>query len=61
MIRGLLVVIAAADSGLGVLTPLLLRAIIDDGIIRHREGVVVALSLAVAGLGLADALMTYAK
>ncbi len=44
-----------------VLSPLILRLIIDDGILRHREGVVVALSLAIAGLALVDAGATYAK
>ena len=35
-----------------VVSPLILRLIIDDGILQDRESVVVALALAVAGLGL---------
>ena len=56
-----LLLIAAVDSAILAITPLLLRAIIDDGIIRHRQGPVVALSLTVAGLALADAAVTYTK
>jgi ABC-type multidrug transport system fused ATPase/permease subunit len=40
---------------------LILRLIIDDGILPHRESVVVALALAVAGLGLLDAGAEYVK
>jgi ATP-binding cassette subfamily B protein len=57
----ILLLIAAVDSAILVITPLLLRDIIDDGIIRHREGLVVVLSLTVAGLALADAAVTYTK
>ena len=56
-----LLLIAAVDSAILAITPLLLRAIIDDGIIRRREGLVVALSLTVAGLALADTAVTYTK
>ena len=62
--RGRMVLMAtmtAVDSGIVVLSPLILRLIIDDGILRHREGVVVTLSLAIAGLALVDAGATYAK
>jgi len=51
----LLVVITAVDSAIAVTIPLILRLIIDDGILRHRESVVVALALAVAGLALVEA------
>ena len=51
----LLAVITAADSAIVVVSPLILRLIIDDGILRHRESVVITLALAVAGLGLLDA------
>ena len=37
-----------------VVSPLILRLIIDDGILRHRESVVVTLALTVAGLALVD-------
>ena len=40
------------DSAIVVTIPLILRLIIDDGILRHRESVVVALALTVAGLAL---------
>jgi ATP-binding cassette subfamily B protein len=41
--------------------PLILRVIIDDGILRHRESVVVALALTVAGLALVDAAAEYVR
>src|ERR1700683_5791989 len=43
----------AVDSSILVVSTLLLRLIIDDGILRHRESVVVTLALAGAGLALA--------
>src|SRR5271154_5974004 len=49
----LLVGVTAVNSAILVASPLLLRLIIDDGILRHRESVVVTLALAVAGLALA--------
>jgi ATP-binding cassette subfamily B protein len=57
----LLVFITAVDSAILVVSPLILRLIIDDGILPHRESVVVALSLTVAGLGLVDAAAEYVK
>ena len=45
----------ALDSVIMVTVPLLLGMVIDDGILRGRPGVVVGLSLAIAGLALADA------
>jgi ATP-binding cassette subfamily B protein len=57
----LLAAITAVDSAILVVTPLILRQIIDDGILRHRESVVVALALTVAGLALVDAGVTYVK
>jgi ATP-binding cassette, subfamily B, bacterial len=45
----LLLGITAADSAVVVASTLVLRLIIDDGILQHREGVVVTLALAVAG------------
>jgi hypothetical protein len=44
----LLLGITAADSAVVVASTLVLRLIIDDGILQHREGVVVTLALAVA-------------
>jgi ATP-binding cassette subfamily B protein len=57
----LLVSFTAVDSAIVVASPLILRLIIDDGILRHRESVVVTLALAVAGLALVDASVTYVK
>ena len=51
----LLLAMTALDSGVVVAIPLILRLIIDDGILRHRESAVVALALAVAGLALVEA------
>jgi ATP-binding cassette, subfamily B, bacterial len=53
--------ITAVDSAITVVNPVLLGFIVDDGILRHRVDVVVALSLAVAGLAVLDALATYVK
>jgi ATP-binding cassette subfamily B protein len=57
----LLVSFTAVDSAIVVASPLILRLIIDDGILRHRESVVVTLALTVAGLALVDAGVTYVK
>jgi ABC-type multidrug transport system fused ATPase/permease subunit len=51
----LLVLITSVDSAIAVTIPLILRLIIDDGILRHRESVIVTLALAVAGLALVAA------
>jgi ATP-binding cassette, subfamily B, bacterial len=62
--RGLMVLllaITAVGSAVGVVSTLILRLIIDDGILPGRESVVVALALAVAGLGLLDAGAEYVK
>jgi ATP-binding cassette, subfamily B, bacterial len=57
----LLLFITAVDSSILVASPLLLRLIIDDGILRKKASVVVALALTVAGLALVDAAATYVK
>jgi ATP-binding cassette subfamily B protein len=51
----LLVLMTVVDSVIVVVSPLILRLIIDNGILRHRASVVVTLALAVAGLGLVGA------
>jgi ATP-binding cassette subfamily B protein len=51
----LLVLITLVDSAIAVAIPLILRLIIDDGILPHRGSVVVALALTVAGLALVEA------
>jgi ATP-binding cassette, subfamily B, bacterial len=48
----LLVFMTTVDSAIVVAIPLILRLIIDDGILRHRESVIVTLALAIAGLAL---------
>jgi ATP-binding cassette, subfamily B, bacterial len=48
----LLVFMTTVDSAIAVVIPLILRLIIDDGILRHRESVIITLSLAIAGLAL---------
>jgi ATP-binding cassette, subfamily B, bacterial len=57
----LLLGITAVDSAILVVSPLILRLIIDDGILRHRASLVVTLALTVAGLALVDAVVTYVK
>jgi ATP-binding cassette, subfamily B, bacterial len=49
------------DAVITAAGPLVLRAVIDDGILRHRLGVVVALSLVIAGLALVDAVAIYTQ
>jgi ATP-binding cassette subfamily B protein len=51
--------VTVLDALITAASPLLLRAVIDDGILRHRLGVVVAVSLVIAGLALLDALAIY--
>jgi ATP-binding cassette subfamily B protein len=53
--------ITAVQSAIVVVNPLILRLIVDDGILRQRESVVVALALAVAGLALVDAAAEYVR
>jgi ATP-binding cassette subfamily B protein len=57
----LLVFLTAVDSAIVVVTPLILRLIIDDGILRHQESVVVTLALTLSGLALVDAGADYVK
>ena len=57
----LLVFITAVDSVIVVVIPLILRLIIDDGILQHRESVVVTLALAIAGLALVGVGAGYAR
>lgn len=52
---GLFAVIVVADAVLNVVQPLLLRAIIDQGILRHDRGVIEGLALVVAALAVVDA------
>ncbi|MEV4582873.1 ABC transporter ATP-binding protein [Nonomuraea jabiensis] len=48
-------------AGITAATPLLLKMIIDDGIVPGRLGIVVGLSLAIVGLALLEALSLYVE
>ncbi len=54
----LFLVLVALDAGITVAVPLLLRALIDDGILPRRTGVVLAIGAAVAGLAVFDAVLS---
>jgi ATP-binding cassette subfamily B protein len=53
-----LLVMLAVDAGIGVLNPLLFRAIIDVGIPKHRSGLVVGIAVIVAIVAVADAVLS---
>jgi ATP-binding cassette subfamily B protein len=53
----LFLIIVAMDAVITVAVPLLLRSLIDDGILPKRTGVVLAIGALVAGLALFDALL----
>jgi ATP-binding cassette, subfamily B, bacterial len=55
----LLLAVTAIDAVITVAQPLVLRLIIDDGILRHQLAVVVRLCLTLVGLAVADALALY--
>ena len=55
----LLLIVTALDAAITVANPLLLGTAIDRGILPHRLGVLIVLSVIIAGLGLADAATTY--
>jgi ATP-binding cassette subfamily B protein len=54
-------VIVALDAVVTVAVPLLLRSLIDDGILPRRTGVVLAIGATVAALALFDALLTFGQ
>ncbi len=51
----------AIDSLLGAATPLLYRAIINDGILKHKPRLVVDLAAIVAAIAIADAILSMAE
>ncbi|HEX9031526.1 MAG TPA: ABC transporter ATP-binding protein [Streptosporangiaceae bacterium] len=51
-------IIVSLDAGITVAVPLLLRRLIDNGILPRNTGVVLAIGAAVAGLALFDALLS---
>jgi ATP-binding cassette subfamily B protein len=54
-----LLLVTAMDAIITAASPLILKVIIDDGILPRRLAVVVGLSVAIAGLALVDALALY--
>jgi ATP-binding cassette subfamily B protein len=54
-------IIVALDAAITVAVPLLLRSLIDNGILPRNTGVVLAIGVAVAGLALFDALLSIAQ
>jgi ATP-binding cassette subfamily B protein len=54
-----LLLVTALDAAITVANPLLLGMVIDRGILPHRLGVLIVLSLIMAGLGLAEGVTTY--
>jgi ATP-binding cassette subfamily B protein len=51
-------VLIVIDAVIGVANPLIYRDIINKGILGHRSGLIVALALLVAGLAIADAVLS---
>jgi ATP-binding cassette subfamily B protein len=51
-------VLVVVDAVIGAANPLLFREIINQGIVRHRSGLIVTLALIVAGLAVADAVLS---
>ncbi|XVV38518.1 ABC transporter ATP-binding protein [Streptomyces sp. CA-100214] len=58
---GLLMFVTATDAVITVSMPLILKVIIDDGVMPGRVSVVVTLSLAIAGLAVLDALVLFVQ
>jgi ATP-binding cassette subfamily B protein len=56
----LFLVVTVLDSLITVVNPLLLRAIIDKGILGHREALVIGIAAAVAAVALFDAFLGFA-
>ena len=57
-ILALFLVVIVIDALLGVANPLIYRQIIDAGIIKHNNGLIVVLAAVVAGLAVIDALLS---
>ncbi|MDQ0407746.1 MULTISPECIES: ABC transporter ATP-binding protein [unclassified Streptomyces] len=57
----LLMFVTATDAVITVSMPLILKVIIDDGVMPGRVSVVVTLSLAIAGLAVLDALVLFVQ
>jgi ATP-binding cassette subfamily B protein len=57
----LLLLVTALDGAFTVASPLLLGAVIDRGILPHKLGVVIVLSVIIAGIGLAEGGTTFLR
>ncbi len=57
----ILMLMTMVDAVIVATSPVLLKVIIDDGIMKHRNGVVVGLSLVIAGLALVDVVAIYTQ
>ncbi len=57
---GVFLVATCLDAVITVVNPLLLRQIIDKGILPHRGGIVIGLAIVVAGVALFDAFLAVA-
>jgi ATP-binding cassette subfamily B protein len=55
---GVFLVLIVIDAVIGVANPLIYRDIINNGILGHRSGLIVALAGLVAGLAIADAVLS---
>jgi ATP-binding cassette subfamily B protein len=53
-----LLILLAIDAAIGIVNPLLFRAIIDVGIPKHRSGLVVGIAVVVAVVAVADAVLS---
>jgi ATP-binding cassette subfamily B protein len=53
----LFLIATALDAGITVVNPLLLRELIDNGIIAKDQGIIIAVALTVAGVAVFDALL----
>jgi ATP-binding cassette, subfamily B, bacterial len=55
---GIFLVLIIVDAVIGAANPLIYRSIIDNGIAKHRNGLIVDLALLLGGLAVADALLS---
>src|SRR5260370_18562817 len=53
-----LLVLVVIDAVIGAVNPLLLREIINQGIVKHNAGLIVTVAVIVAGLAIADAVLS---
>jgi ATP-binding cassette subfamily B protein len=58
---GFFLALVVVDAALVVASPLLFKKIVDDGVLKHDGAVVTGLALVVAGLAVAEALLTLAQ